>query len=264
MKQFADISSYQTSIDWPTYAKWSDMVAIKVSEGVGFKDPLFESHRSGALAAGIKTIWYYHYARPDLGNEPQDESAWFAKVIGSIRSTDRVVLDYERNSVTLSDTDWALRFLQSVHQNPILYSGINFIKAFLQSEQLSRFDQWIAAYGDVKPGSPLAWQFTDKFGVPGIAGLVDCSYYYGGDDMNWDAFNKGVVDLWNSQESYFKALGQELPPRDTGIFAMWRQAWLDGHFKGVPLSHEYPLNGGVAQNFAGGTATWINGKGAWL
>ena len=241
------------------------MVAIKVSEGVGYKDPRFEQHQSGALAAGIKTIWYYHFARPDLGNTPEDESAWFAKVVGSIRSTDRVVLDYERNSVTLLDTDWTLRFLQSVHQNPILYSGLNFVKAFLQSEQLSYVDQWIAAYVNEKPsGSPLAWQFTDKATVPGIIGPVDCSYYYGGTMFDWDAFNTKVVDLWNSQTEYFKVLGQALPPRDTGIFAMWRQSLLDGHFKGVPLSHEYPLDGGVAQNFAGGTAHWVNGKGIWL
>lgn len=264
MKQFADISGYQKAVNWAEYVKWSDMVAIKATEGVGFVDPLFEEHRAGAFAAGIKTIWYYHFARPDLGNAPRDESAWFAKVIVSIRSTDRVVLDYERNSTTLLDANWALSFLQSVHQNPILYSGLNFVKAFLQSEQLSHFDQWIAAYGSGKPGSPLAWQFTDKAVVPGIAGPVDCSYYYGGDSVNWDNFNQMVVDLWNSQEAYFKALGQELPARDTGIFTMWRQAWLDGHFKGVPLSREYPLGGGVAQNFAGGTAHWVNGQGQWL
>ena len=261
MKQFADISSYQPSIDWATYAKWSDMIAIKATEGVGFVDPSFESHRAGAIAAGIKTIWYYHFARPDLGNAPGDESAWFSKVVGSIRPGDRVVLDYERNSTLLTDTAWALTFLRTVGQNPVIYSGLNFIKSYLINDQLSRYDQWIAAYGTVRPGNPLAWQFTDKAPVPGIPSPCDCNYYYGD---GWDAFNQMVVDLWNSQTAYFTALGQSLPPRDTGIFGFWRQAWIDGHFRGVPLSHEYSLNGGVAQNFAGGTAHWVNGQGSWL
>lgn len=271
MKQFADISGYQKTVDWAEYVKWSDMVAIKASEGVGFVDPLFKDHDLGVLGTpGIKSIWYYHYARPDLGNAAQTEAQFFCDTVGVIGPQDRMVLDIEQTAPNL--VQWVLDFQAYIQHRytlhkPILYSYESFIKAYLQDERLSSIeDEWIAAYGDVKPsGSPLAWQFTDKATVPGIAGPVDCSYYYGGNSVfDWNAFNTMVVDLWNSQEAYFKALGQELPARDTGIFAMWRQAWLDGHFKGVPLSREYPLGAGIAQNFAGGTAHWVAGQGQWL
>lgn len=81
--------------------------------------------------------------------------------------------------------------------------------------------------------------------------------------MNWDAINTMIVELWASQEAYFKALGQTLPPRDTGIFGAWRNELLAGHFRGVVLSGEYPVTDPdgsgdpcVAQNFAGGTCRW--------
>jgi hypothetical protein len=82
--------------------------------------------------------------------------------------------------------------------------------------------------------------------------------------------NQAAIDVWNSQQGYFTALGQKLPARDTGIFNAWTAAWKAGYFKGVCLSHEYHLtlpdgSAGVAQNFAGGTCTWNqHAVAAWL
>lgn len=268
-KNFADISGFQPSVDWHAYKSFSDLIAMKATEGVGFQDPTFASHRAAALNAGL-TVWIYHFARPEFGNLPQDEARYFHSIVGTIRPEDRVILDIETGTNTAA---WSLAFLGELSKfypgQVGIYSYASYVSQNLQNPALAAWPLWFAWYTGVEPPAPApwqklaAWQFTDSLQVPGIPGLCDCSVLLEGSMQDWNAINTMIVQLWNSQEAYFKALGQPLPPRDTGIFGAWRNELLAGHFRGVVLSAEYPITDPdgsgdpcVAQNFAGGTCRW--------
>lgn len=87
-----------------------------------------------------------------------------------------------------------------------------------------------------------------------------------------DTTNQMIVDLWNSQIPYFKALGLPLPARDTGIFNSAYHVELPaGRSRGVPQSPEYQTvdSRGVpvtAQNFSGGIAHYYpkTGMTVWM
>lgn len=76
-----------------------------------------------------------------------------------------------------------------------------------------------------------------------------------------DTTNQMIVDAWNNRTAYFKALGQSLPARDTGIFNAWRREWLAGRYRGPVESQEYDTvdTRGVkvrAQDFGGSICHW--------
>lgn len=211
--QFADISSYQSSVNWDLYPY--DIVAIKVSEGVGLVDPSFKQHQAGALARGISQIWYYHFARPDLDNGSWQEWKFFRSTLTGDRPQDRLVLDYEVKSSVAADSDWVRNWLGYSH-NPILYSYLNFIQSYLQDSRLNGYDLWLAQYGPMTTAGPSPWtkilaqQYTDAGSVPGISGAVDLNYFYGESIM-----------LYTSQSADFTTYFVENSPtswtcKDTG------------------------------------------------
>jgi GH25 family lysozyme M1 (1,4-beta-N-acetylmuramidase) len=187
MIQFADVSAYQENINWGLYPY--DIVAIKVSEGVGLVDPFFSQHQAGALARGVSQIWYYHFARSDLNNIPSVEWSFFRNTLGTIRPQDRVVLDYEvrfgSNAGVNSDNEWALKWLTLQGPETILYSYLDFIQNYLQDSRLNSYDLWLADYVPNRVSPPYPWsnllaqQYTPDGFVPGISGQVDLNYFYG-------------------------------------------------------------------------------------
>jgi lysozyme len=185
---YADISSYQGNVNWQAYSAWSKIVAIKATEGVGFTDQRFQEYRSGALAAGIERILYYHYGRPDLGNSAANEAGYMHSIVGPIRPQDLIMLDME----VASSADWSLQWLQQQENYgklPVLYSYDSFIRTHLQDQRLTRYPLIVANYtydANARPACPPPWksyfalQFSDKLTVPGIAGPVDANIYLGG------------------------------------------------------------------------------------
>jgi len=194
--QFADISGFQPNIDWHAYRQWSNVVAMKTSEGVGFTDPTFSAHRAGAIAAGIGTILYYHFARPDLGNDPVAEANYQQSVVGAIRENDIIVLDYEVSDAR-ANADWAYRFLAQQALNygklPAIYASDAYIRERLQDSRLAQYPLWLAYWtydAAMRPQCPPPWQsclalqYTDRAAnVPGVPGTVDANIFLGSEAM---------------------------------------------------------------------------------
>lgn len=202
--QFVDVSSFQGAIDWVAYRSWAAQwdgiarVAIKATEGVGFTDPQFAANRAGALAAGIDTILYYHYARPQY-NGPASEADYMHSVVGDIRPQDLIVLDLEENAGQ-GVAPWAYDWLARQDTNydgkmPAIYSYAAYIEEWLQqSNALAKYPLWLAEWTfdpNERPICPTPWskyialQYTDKAtNVPGITGNVDCSVFIGGKSVN--------------------------------------------------------------------------------
>lgn len=277
--QFVDISVFNPiTIDWAVYKAWSaaidgiSRVAMRSSYGVGFVDAHLDRFRHDALAAGIDQIIFYHYSYPQF-NFPEAEADWQRRVVGAIRPQDMMRLDYEENAGQ-ADSAWALGWLERQSQNygkPAgIYASSFYIENRLQDVRLAKFPLWLANWQytpNERPPCPSPWatyqfvQYSDRASVPGIPGLVDADIYAGGTIVG-SSFDQMVVDLWNSQAAYFKALGQPLPPRDTGIFNAWRDQLAQDRYRGVPTSAEYSIHDDTvtaictAQNFSGGTCIW--------
>jgi lysozyme len=190
--QFVDISAAQPSIDWPAYRQWSSVVAIKATEGIGYTSPTFAAQRAGAIAAGIDTLLLYHFARPDLGNDPVAEANYMHSIVGPIRDTDLIILDYEVQNPA-ANAGWAARWLAEQALNygklPGIYASDAYIRERLQYSVLAKYPLWLAAWtynANVRPPCPppwssyTAWQFSDRAtNVPGVPGSVDCNIFLG-------------------------------------------------------------------------------------
>ena len=61
-----------------------------------------------------------------------------------------------------------------------VYASTSWYKDRLDDSQLAKYPHWVAQYSHecTYPGSKIAWQYTSKETVAGIAGRVDCSYWY--------------------------------------------------------------------------------------
>ncbi len=195
---FCDISSFQGNIDFVVYRAWAvsfdgiARIAMKSSEGVGFTDPHFQANRAAALAAGIDCIYFYHFGRPDLGNSAISEANFMHSVVGNVRNSDLLVLDYEVAS-PMATAEWAYEWLVQQETNagkvPAIYASTSYIQENLQLNALSRYKLWLANWQftpDERPPVPAPWQayefvqYTDNAtNIPGIPGNVDCNIYLG-------------------------------------------------------------------------------------
>jgi len=176
-----DISNVQGQVGWPSLRPEIAFVAIKASEGLGWPDPDFATNWQDARATGRVRI-AYHFARPDLGNSPQAEAAYFLARLTDLQTGDLLALDLELGTGDLSG--WALAWLQAVEAavgfKPLLYSYPDFIATRnLGTAALAAYPLWYASYQGTEPAPPgrwasiAIWQETDAAANTGIPGTVD-------------------------------------------------------------------------------------------
>ncbi len=263
--QFIDTSSFNGPIDWQVYKPWAaqwdgiSRVAMKSTEGVGFTDPRFAANRAGALAAGIDCIYYYHFARPDLGNTATAEANWQHSVVGGIRANDLIMLDYEVENVQAT-ASWALAWLQmasALYGKPAgIYASSYYISQHLQDSRLAQYKLWLANWQyspTERPPVPAPWtqyefvQYTDRAsGIPGISGSVDADIFLGkeatpvnnttygpgkGDFDSW--FSVGPDDNWTCKQTHSVLQGANK--------ALYSQLSIDGNTLpviGLPVENE--------------------------
>lgn len=199
-REYVDISHHNTVSDWSALKAWSlsfdgtSQLCAKLTEGTGFVDP--DNFSKQALDNGFNVVMPYHYGRPDLGNTPQQEAAYFvAHLPAGLRQTDYLMLDYEGiagKPNSLFPASWALAWLQTVAAtnrvaagHVVLYSYNNFVQTNLQLPALAAYPLIFARYTSVQPSAPppwksyLGWQYTASGSVPGVSSPVDINRWYG-------------------------------------------------------------------------------------
>lgn len=197
--QFVDMSAFQPdNIDWQTYKAWSaagdgiSRVAMRSSYGIGYTDAHFAEYRAGALAAGIDSILYYHYGYPNL-NGAVAEANWQHSVVGDIRASDMLILDYEQPT-DAATAAWAFTWLATQEANyggklPGIYASSYYISQHLQDQRLAKYPLWLANWEftpNERPPVPSPWagyefvQYSDRASIPGIPGVVDADIFLGG------------------------------------------------------------------------------------
>jgi lysozyme len=174
-----DISHWNEVTDWHAVRASGVLGVIhKFSQGVSYRDDMFNAARAGCEEAGL-LFGRYHFA------EGSDVMAQVRNFLADYRDGELLALDWEDNdgSTGTMSLSQAVQFVEEVHaltgQMPVLYSG-NTAKEALGSPNtaLMKCRLWLAHYADdpvCPPGwdEPWLWQWTDEGKTPGIAGNVD-------------------------------------------------------------------------------------------
>lgn len=140
-------------------------VVIKASEGRTYTDPVCTYHAGYAELCDIPVVGFYHYARPELGNTPQDEATNFLmsveKAIKELSIEPFLALDWEGEALKCNP-DWAYAFCKHVRditgKPPMVYvSQSNISKV----EKLLDIDcgLWVAKWSDKAPNNIGKWPF---------------------------------------------------------------------------------------------------------
>jgi GH25 family lysozyme M1 (1,4-beta-N-acetylmuramidase) len=170
-----DVSSHQTSVDWPSLAgdgvKWA---YVKASEGNYYKSSAFDQQYTGSYKAGM-IRGSYHFATPDVSSGA-DQAGYFVDHGGAWSKDGKTlpgVLDIEWNPYGDSCyglshakmVDWIGSFLKTYKsrtgRDAVIYTATSWWKActgnysgFARTNPL-----WIARY-DSGPGElPAGWDY---------------------------------------------------------------------------------------------------------
>lgn len=190
---FADLSSNNAEFNAVAYhGAGHRAVAIKATEGVNYVNPL---HRGWALRAGLKhlSVIHYHFARPDLNSNPNDEADHFlATALRLAGGRDYLVLDLERGTPQgwAHDPAWSRQFDEYVQAHSRFHTVLYMSQSnLLMSDEWLHGDKrraWVAAWSTVPPEVPqgynlFARQFTDGFVGPEpheLTGVGRCDVSY--------------------------------------------------------------------------------------
>jgi GH25 family lysozyme M1 (1,4-beta-N-acetylmuramidase) len=231
-----DVASYQGTIDFDLLSTEVAFVICKASEGTGYRDPSFNRNWTEAKRVGL-TRGAYHFARPDLGTNAQDEAAYFLSSIGPVNPGELLALDYE----VQWDGDvvgWCLSFLNLVRQmtglTPLIYLNRSLVNGHDWAPVINAgYPLWLADYDgqpDTVPQTP--WpivaikQWTSSGTLPGVPARVDLNTAFEEEDMGlreeFEAYKKttdatieSMKRTYNPLYHHFHFSGDAVPKRTT-------------------------------------------------
>ena len=188
-----DVSHHQGAVDWNSvHGHGVEFVYLKATEGRGYVDPWYQSHRE-ALEALPLQVGAYHYFHAD--HDPEKQARNFIRVVKSGPALDLPpAVDVEeafgRSAEELVDKllNWITLVETELGATPIIYTVTGFADRGDQAQDttrdkargLSRYPLWYAKYDtDWLKLPPVLghfqwhiWQFGQGT-VPGIDTIVD-------------------------------------------------------------------------------------------
>lgn len=192
-KKIIDVARYQGNIDW-------DKVKSAGIEGALLKtvstnnrefgglyiDPYFERNYAQCKRLGIPVGAYYYTYAQDLGYA-QKELALFKQAVAGKQFELPLIVDVEDNLLkplsadALTDlVEYAVKEIESWGCYAMVYTYLNYQNTELNMDRLAKYDLWLAAYRDNRPGYPphSIWQFTSQGQIPGINANCDVNWEY--------------------------------------------------------------------------------------
>ena len=164
-----------------------DFVLIKATEGKRFKDNRMPNYMH--VLRPDMLYGFYHFARPDLGNDPEDEALHFISYIRKyISDRSLLALDVEGDALHVKDLDkWCATFAQVVDIEtgilPLIYCSITETKKFKACAALG-CGLWAAKWGNKPTSKQLEpwdfwaiWQYSDNEIFSGVK--VDADIFNG-------------------------------------------------------------------------------------
>jgi GH25 family lysozyme M1 (1,4-beta-N-acetylmuramidase) len=188
-----DIASYQGTVNFDVLRTEVAFVIAKSTEGTGYKDPTFPRNWAESKRVGL-TRGAYHFARPDLGTNAQDEAAYFLSALGPVDPGDLLALDYEVQWAG-DVVGWCKAWLDLVYQmtgiKAFIYLNLSLVRNHNWAQVIAAgYPLWLASYDgqpDAVPSTP--WpsvaikQWTSSGTLQAVHGNVDLNTAFGGGDM---------------------------------------------------------------------------------
>jgi GH25 family lysozyme M1 (1,4-beta-N-acetylmuramidase) len=201
MSRGVDISTYNTVNDWSAVKKSIDFAILKVINKSNQPDSKFASHLKGALSVGLPVIGVYNYSYATSVQKAREDATAVVNVLKANGLATAVWLDVEDScqknlGSKLIDIVRAYKEVIDAAGLPFgVYTGLSFYNSYLEPffSRITDIPMWIARYPSTaqmavtknpseskKPSviNMVAWQYTSKGVVPGIAGNVDLNDYY--------------------------------------------------------------------------------------
>jgi lysozyme len=183
-----DISHYQPDPDW-TALKAAGVIGVifKATQGTVYIDPTFAKRRHAAWAADFLTSSYHFLEHGEIAAQMAHYLATVAPDPG-----ERVVIDFEDDSLDLADLETAVECLMATDKNlQITIYGGHKLKELVTKHNVLLAENtslWLCQYTSGKCSWPSAtwpvwslWQYADTGQVPGIKGNVDINRFNGED-----------------------------------------------------------------------------------
>jgi lysozyme len=192
-----DIAHYQGDVDYNTYKNNAHFVIIKATEGIGYTDPKFIRNRDESRRVDMGR-GFYHFARPDKNNTPENEAQYFLSAVGALQDGEVLALDYEVQNRTQDHVEWCRKWLEYIFQKTgvkaLIYMSESVVNQLnWQSVVDGGYGLWIAkylnnpnpdytAYNTGKWAFAAMYQWTNRQVVPGVGPITDGDVFYG--DLN--------------------------------------------------------------------------------
>lgn len=179
-----DVSKWQGSINWQEIKNEGVDFAI-LREGYGKESPTqidkrFEENYKNAKAVGIP-VGVYHYSYADSVEDARKEAQFCLKNIEGKQLEYPVCFDIEDRTqlclTTRQRTDICKAFCEEIEKAGyyvMIYCNLDWYKNYLYSEELKKYDLWLAHWEAATPGVKCGiWQKSSKGQLDGINGNVD-------------------------------------------------------------------------------------------
>lgn len=184
-----DVSYYQKAIQWKRVRKAGVLFAfIRVSDSTAFPDPRFATNWDGARKVGILR-GAYQYFRP--GDNATAQADLLIAAIKADPGELPPVIDVENTggkspkAIAKAIKIWVERVRSKLGVEPIIYTGPDFWRYYVESADFTTQPLWVAHYTTACPTVPepwrawTFWQYSDRGTVPGIDGPVDLDVFAG-------------------------------------------------------------------------------------
>ncbi len=224
-----DVSKWQGDIDWFSVASDGvDFAFIRVSDGLGYPDPVFQTNWKEAHNVGI-VRGVYQFFRP--GEDPVAQAQYLLEQMGPLLEGDLPpVIDVE---VTDGQSDativanmqaWLDTVENALGVKPIIYTSPGFW-AKLDTSAFGAYPLWVAHWGTDCPTMPagwtdwIFWQTSDSGSIKGISGNVDLDLFNG--DLN-------ALKVFGIGEQSCEATCQSTDANELEAIGKINQGWIGG------------------------------------
>ena len=164
-----------------------DFVIMKATEGIRFRDPKMPVYMN--ILNDSMLYGFYHFARPDLGNDPEAEALHFVNTVDRYISDRSILaLDVEAGALSVKDLDqWCCSWAQVVDIStgilPVIYISTSETRKLPVTASLG-CGLWAAKWGRKPTAKQLEpwhfwalWQYTSQGIFSGVR--VDLDVFNG-------------------------------------------------------------------------------------
>lgn len=194
-----DVSYHQGTIDWAKVkADGIQYVILRVgyrgySSGRLCADPKFDEYIQGATSVGLP-VGVYYYTEAINTNEAIEEAQYCINAVKNYKISLPIAYDIELTNKTgrmvkanlskTAATNNCKAFCDTIEAagyTPMIYTSKSYLSSLIDGATLEKsYKIWLANYTTktTYTGAYEYWQYSSKGSIDGIAGSVDCNFWY--------------------------------------------------------------------------------------